>query len=49
MPENLMITVAILECGGTVVEHPGDGDMRDLAGFRRCLAEARGLFEAQQD
>jgi nucleoside 2-deoxyribosyltransferase len=46
MAENLMIAVAVLESGGSVVTHPGDGDMHELAAFRRCLAEARRIFPA---
>ena len=40
--ENLMIEVAILASGGTVVRTavpPGE-EMRDLAGFEACLAQA---------
>jgi nucleoside 2-deoxyribosyltransferase len=44
--ENLMIEVAIVESGGTVVRTavpPGE-EMRDLAGFEACLAQAARIF-----
>jgi len=46
MAENLMIAIAILESGGSVVEGraPAGQEMADLAAFRRSLAEARRLL-----
>jgi len=46
MAENLMIAVAILESGGSVVEGraPSGSEMADLAAFGRCLTEARRLL-----
>ncbi len=46
MAENLMIAVAILESGGTIVEGqaPAGQEMADLAAFGRCLEQARQLF-----
>jgi nucleoside 2-deoxyribosyltransferase len=44
--ENLMIEVAIIASGGTVVRTavpPGE-EMRDLAGFEACLAQAARIF-----
>jgi nucleoside 2-deoxyribosyltransferase len=44
--ENLMIEVAIVGSGGTVVRTavtPGE-EMRHLAGFEACLAQAAGIF-----
>jgi nucleoside 2-deoxyribosyltransferase len=44
--ENLMIEVAILASGGTVVRTavaPGQ-EMRDLAGFEACLTQAARIF-----
>src|SRR5262245_7975916 len=44
--ENLMIEVAIMASGGTVVRTavpPGD-EMRDLSGFEACLAQAVRVF-----
>jgi nucleoside 2-deoxyribosyltransferase len=44
--ENLMIEVAIAASGGTVVRTavpPGE-EMRDLAGFQACLAQAARIF-----
>lgn len=40
--ENLMIEAAIIASGGTVVRTavPAGQEMRDLAGFRACLAQA---------
>ena len=40
--ENLMIEAAIVASGGTVVRTavPAGQEMRDLAGFRACLAQA---------
>jgi nucleoside 2-deoxyribosyltransferase len=48
LAENLMIAVAILESGGSVVAGPaGAGqEMRDLGAFRRSLDEARRLLIA---
>jgi nucleoside 2-deoxyribosyltransferase len=48
LAENLMIEVAILESGGTLVRgevEPGD-EMTDLAGFEACLVRAKGLVGA---
>jgi nucleoside 2-deoxyribosyltransferase len=44
--ENLMIEVAIVESGGTVVRTavPPGKEMRDLAGFEACLAQAAKAF-----
>jgi len=44
--ENLMIEVAILASGGTVVRTavPRGEEMRDLAGFAACLAQAAKVF-----
>src|SRR5262245_35145580 len=44
--ENLMIEVAILASGGTVVRTavPPGLEMRDLAGFQVCLAQAAKVF-----
>ena len=46
LAENLMIAVAILESGGTLVGRavPAGREMEDLAGFEACLAEARALI-----
>ena len=46
LAENLMIAVAILESGGTVIEGraPAGSEMADLAAFRQCLDEARRLL-----
>jgi len=46
MAENLMIAVAILESGGTVVEGnaPAGAEMADLAAFQQSLDEARRLL-----
>ncbi len=46
MAENLMIAVAILESGGSVIEGsaPAGAEMADLAAFARSLEEARRLF-----
>jgi len=44
--ENLMIEVAIVDSGGTVVRTavpPGE-EMRDLAGFEACLAQAARIL-----
>ncbi len=44
--ENLMIEVAIVDSGGIVVRTavaPGE-EMRHLAGFESCLAQAAGIF-----
>jgi nucleoside 2-deoxyribosyltransferase len=48
LSENLMIAVAILESGGSVVAGPAAAgrEMRDLAAFRRSLDEARRLLLA---
>jgi nucleoside 2-deoxyribosyltransferase len=45
LAENLMIEVAIIESGGSVVRCavPPGREMADLAGFARCLEQARGL------
>jgi nucleoside 2-deoxyribosyltransferase len=45
MAENLMIAVAILESGGSIIEGraPAGSEMADLAAYRRCLEEARRL------
>lgn len=45
LSENLMIEIAIRECGFTVVRHRADPDrpMADLGGFRLCLAQAKRL------
>jgi len=47
MAENLMIAVAILESGGSIVEGhaPAGSEMSDLAAYRRCLDEARRLLD----
>jgi nucleoside 2-deoxyribosyltransferase len=44
--ENLMIEVAIIASGGTVVRTavPAGQEMRDLAGFGACLTQAAKLF-----
>ena len=45
LAENLMIEIAIRESGGTVIRSsvsPGT-ELTDLAGFRRCLDEARRI------
>ena len=44
--ENLMIEVAILASGGTVVRTavPPGQEMRDLAGFQVCLVQAAKVF-----
>jgi nucleoside 2-deoxyribosyltransferase len=41
LAENLMIEIAIKECGYEVVRHPGRAglELSDLAGFIRCLAD----------
>jgi nucleoside 2-deoxyribosyltransferase len=46
MVENLMIAVAIVESGGSVIEGlaPAGAEMADLDAFARCLDEARRLF-----
>jgi nucleoside 2-deoxyribosyltransferase len=46
MNENLMIAVAILESGGSVVEGnaPRTSVMAELTAFSRCLEQARRLF-----
>ena len=46
MAENLMIAVAILESGGSVIEGnaPAGSEMADLAAFARSLEEARRLL-----
>jgi len=44
--ENLMVEVAIVDSGGTVVRTavpPGE-EMRDLAGFETCLAQAARIL-----
>jgi nucleoside 2-deoxyribosyltransferase len=48
--ENLMIEVAIRESGGTVVRSsvPAGEEMRHLAGFEACLAQAAGIFARRQ-
>lgn len=45
MAENLMIAIAILECGGSVVEGnaPPDRVMADLTAFRGALEQARRI------
>ncbi|MGE0768653.1 MAG: nucleoside 2-deoxyribosyltransferase [Hyphomicrobiaceae bacterium] len=45
MAENLMIAVAILESGGTVIEGcaPAGAEMSDLSAFRQSLGEAARL------
>jgi nucleoside 2-deoxyribosyltransferase len=45
--ENLMIEVAILASGGTVVRTavPRGEEMRDLAGFEACLAQAAAILK----
>lgn len=47
MAENLMIAVAILESGGSVIEAnaPPGTEMADLTAFGRSLDEARRLFQ----
>ncbi len=47
LTENLMIEIAIVESGGTVVrnEVPGPGRMAALAGFGRCLVELQRVFD----
>ncbi len=48
LAENLMIAISIEESGGSVVRSnvaPGT-EMTDLAGFDRCLAQARLIIEA---
>jgi nucleoside 2-deoxyribosyltransferase len=48
--ENLMIEVAIIASGGTVIRTavpPGE-EMRDLAGFEACLAQAARAFGVQE-
>ena len=44
--ENLMIEVAILASGGTVIRAavPPGQEMRDLAGFEACLAQAARIL-----
>lgn len=44
MSENLMIAVAILESGGSIVDRDLGSDMRDLAAFRMSLEEAQRLM-----
>lgn len=46
--ENLMIEAAILECGGSIVRRavPPGQEMRDLAGFEACLAQAAQILLA---
>jgi hypothetical protein len=46
MCENLMIAVAILESGGSVIEGhaPPKSEMADLTAFSRSLEEAARLF-----
>lgn len=46
MAENLMIAVAILESGGSIVEGnaPSGSEMADLTAFARSLEEARRLL-----
>jgi nucleoside 2-deoxyribosyltransferase len=48
LAENLMIAIAILESGGSVIEGeaPAGSEMADLAAFGRCLEEARRLLLA---
>jgi nucleoside 2-deoxyribosyltransferase len=41
LAENIMIAVAVVLSGGTVVRHAGNGDMHDLTAFRLCLEQAR--------
>jgi nucleoside 2-deoxyribosyltransferase len=46
--ENLMIEVAVIASGGSVVRTavaPGE-EMRDLAGFEACLVQARRILRA---
>jgi nucleoside 2-deoxyribosyltransferase len=48
LAENLMIEIAIMESGGTLVRHaeaPG-AEMTDLAGFEACLRQAKALISA---
>ena len=46
LAENLMIEIAIIESGGTVVRDtgPADAPMSDLSGLARCLERARALI-----
>lgn len=47
LAENLMIEVAILESGGSLVRSavtPGS-ELTDLSGYRTCLQRARSLFD----
>jgi nucleoside 2-deoxyribosyltransferase len=45
LAENLMIEIAVLESGGSVVRTavPHGAEMTDLAGFEACLAQAKRL------
>lgn len=48
LAENLMIAVAIMQSGGTVVSRaaPAGQEMRDLTGFEACLLQAKRLLGA---
>ena len=46
LAENLMIEIAIMESGGTLVRNAvaAGAEMTDLAGFEECLAQAKALL-----
>jgi nucleoside 2-deoxyribosyltransferase len=46
LAENLMIEIAVMESGGSVVltSVPSGAEMTDLAGFEACVLQAKGLM-----
>lgn len=44
LAENLMVEVAVRECGLEVARHEAAGDMRDMTGFLRALADMQRLL-----
>ena len=46
LAENLMIEIAIMESGGTLVRNAvqAGAEMTDLAGFEACLMQAKTLI-----
>jgi nucleoside 2-deoxyribosyltransferase len=51
LAENLMIEIAVIESGGTLVRTAvaAGAEMTDLAGFEACLAQARALIGGKPD